>query len=384
VLAVGLMSGTSLDGIDAALVDLRPRGGSYATKLLAFETTRFDAAFLKRIRAALPPRTPSPAAVSALDRDLGAALADAARRVAGEQRIDFVASHGLTLYHDGAAHLTCQIGDPYALRERLDATVIYDFRRADCAVDGEGAPLMPYIDALLLGSDIETRVALNLGGIANVSILRPGVGPNDVLGFDTGPGNMLLDAFVRYRTENELDFDYDGLMARSGNVDQELLDEMLQDPFFWQRPPKSTGREHFGEQFLAAHDDKLQMLSVADGCATLTELTARTIADAAKRIVPPPAAVIVSGGGTHNRTLVERIGAAFGEGFALRRSSEFGLPVDAKEALAFAVLGYETLREREANVPAVTGARRRVILGTLAPQRLRALLAKVIVEVSEQ
>jgi anhydro-N-acetylmuramic acid kinase len=163
-----------------------------------------------------------------------------------------------------------------------------------------------------------------------------------------------------------------------------LLEQMLQEPYFWQRPPKSTGRERFGEQFLAVHDEKLQALSVADGCATLTELTVRTITDAIKRIVDPPATVIASGGGTHNRTLISRLATNLGEGFALRLSSDYELPVDAKEAIAFAVLGYETLREREANVPSVTGARQRVVLGAIAPHRLRALLAKVTVEISER
>jgi anhydro-N-acetylmuramic acid kinase len=379
MIAIGLMSGTSLDGIDAALVRIEPRGASYALELLSFATVPFEEDLALQLREALPPHEPGPALLAALHHRLGIAFGRAARQVAGAMQVDYIASHGQTIYHDGVRHLTTQLGDPFVVRETANATVCYDFRSADCAVGGHGAPLVPYVDALLLASDAEDRVALNIGGIANLTALPLASEDHDVLAFDSGPGVMLIDAFVRARTNGEECMDEDGAYAAAGTPNRAALDAMLEDPYFAQPPPKSTGRERFGEQFLRAHADLLDRLSLQDGCATLTALTAITIAEGVRAANLSSAHVLCSGGGVRNLALMRALALRL----PLARVSPtdlLGLPADAKEAMAFAVLGYETLRERASNVPRVTGASRAVPLGAIAPRSLRALVAEVEAE----
>jgi len=375
MLAVGLMSGTSLDGIDAALVRILPRGRTYALQLTRFEIFPFSRALHDALRAVLPPNAGSVAAVARLHHALGLEFAQAAKAVMGSQEIDFAASHGQTLWHDGAAHVTLQAGDAFTIREAVGATVCYDFRSADCAAGGHGAPLAARVDALLLGDAGEDRIALNVGGIANVTILRRGAPPEEAVAFDTGPGNMLLDAFVTERTGGRQHFDAGGDLARRGRVHETLLHEMLADDFFAAPIPKTTGRERFGEQFLAQHA-RLRSLSLEDGAATLSEVTAASVAQAIERSGLRNARVIVSGGGARNHTLMERLAARLHPA-PVELSDVMGLPAEAKEAMAFVVLGYETLRERAGNVPAATGADRPVVLGAIAPQNLRELLARV-------
>jgi anhydro-N-acetylmuramic acid kinase len=375
MLAVGLMSGTSLDGIDAALVEILPRGSTYELELVRFEIFAFSSALRDELLAALPPHAGSVAAVARLHHALGQAFGQAAKAVMGSAKIGFAASHGQTLWHDGAAHVTLQCGDAFVIREAVGATVCYDFRSADCAAGGHGAPLAARVDALLLGGAGDDRIALNIGGIANVTILRRGAPPEEALAFDTGPGNLLLDAFVTERTDGQQRFDAGGDFARRGRVDETLLSEMLADDFFEAPIPKTTGRERFGEHFLAAHA-RLSALSLEDGAATLSEVTAASVARAIERVGLRNARVIVSGGGARNRTLMERLAARLHPA-PVELSDVMGLPAEAKEAMAFVVLGYETLRERAGNVPAATGAQRPVALGAIAPQNLRELLARV-------
>lgn len=379
MIAIGLMSGTSLDGVDAVLVRIRPSKRTYAIDLLNFVTVPFDERLLQRIRAALPPNGGTVEAVAELHHDLGVAFSQAARLAESDMPIDYIASHGQTMWHAGDRHITLQIGDPFVIREAAQTTVCYDFRSADCAAGGHGAPLVPYVDALLLASDEEDRVAVNIGGIANLTVIPKGAGPYDVTAFDSGPGNMLIDAFVRARTGGEMAFDRDGKLAADGTVHRAALDSMLADRYFALEPPKSTGRERFGTQFLQEHAAQLDPLSLEDGAATLTALTAQTLAAAIDATAPAGAHVLVSGGGAHNRTLM----AALQERLArlrVERSDVMDFHGDAKEAIAFAVLGYETLRGRAANVPGVTGARRPVPLGSIAPYDLHSLLAKVEAE----
>jgi anhydro-N-acetylmuramic acid kinase len=376
VIAVGLMSGTSLDGVDAALVRIEPKGETYALELQNFATIGFDDELAATLRRALPPNAGSSALTAELHHRLGSLFVQAARFVAGATHVDYVASHGQTLHHDGERHITLQIGDAFLLREALGATVCYDFRSADCAAGGHGAPLVPYVDALLLGSDREDRVALNVGGIANVTALPAGSRANGALAFDTGPGVMALDAFVRSRTNGTQHFDPEGAFASAGTPDGTLLSAMLADPYFALSPPKSTGRERFGAPFLERHAAALARLSLEDGCATLTELTAASIAQAIDLVGLAHARVLCSGGGVRNdaimRSLRKRLVAA-----CVEPSGVMGIPEDAKEAIAFTVLGYETLRERAANSPRATGAARAVPLGAIAPCDLRSLLAGV-------
>ncbi len=376
MIAIGLMSGTSLDGIDAALVRLEPDAGTYTFELLAFVTQPFSDTLSASLRAVLPPHVTDARAVAELNRELGLAFARAARVVAGALPIDYVACHGQTVFHDGAGHVTLQLGDPFVLREALNATVCFDFRSADCAAGGHGAPLVPYVDALLLGSPEEDRIAVNLGGIANLTALPKNSNGNDVVGFDCGPGVMLVDAVVNRRTNGEMSMDFDGLFAAAGAIDEVLLEAMLADPYFSLAPPKSTGREYFGEPFLAQHGAALERLSVEDAAATLTELTARTVARAIDSVGMKRARILCSGGGARNPAMLGRIGALLPHA-SVETTDCLGMPADAKEAIAFAVLGYETLRERAANVPRVTGAARAVPLGAIAPHGLAALLAEV-------
>ncbi len=373
MIAVGLMSGTSLDGIDAALVELRPAGEGYVIDLQRFITQPFDADLASLLDESLPPARGSAAGIAELHRRLGSAFARAALDVAGGAHVDYVASHGQTIYHDGARNITLQLGDPFVIREAVGASVCYDFRSADCAAGGAGAPLAPCVDALLFRSESEDRVALNLGGIANLTSLPRKM--EEVLAFDTGPGNMLIDACVRERTNGAQRFDRDGALAARGRVDETLLSAMLADPYFASLPPKTTGRERFGAQFLREHPS-LAALSLEDAAATLTELTVASVAAAVASLPLDRPRVVVSGGGASNAMLIERLAQRL-RGSVVERSDAMGIPADAKEAVAFAVLGYETLRERAANVPRATGARRAVPLGAIAPHGLRALLDAV-------
>jgi anhydro-N-acetylmuramic acid kinase len=383
VIAVGLMSGTSLDGIDAALVRIEPRAGSYALDLVRFATFAYEPALKEDLLAALPPNAGSIAAIARLHNALGHAYARAAREICRGERLDFVASHGQTIWHDGPQHVTLQIGDAFVIREAVGATVCYDFRSADTAAGGHGAPLVAYVDALLLAGADEDRVALNLGGIANLTLLRKGAPPGEAIAFDTGPGNMLLDAFVTQRTGARRHFDEDGALARRGRAHEGALEAMLGDEFFLAPPPKTTGRERFGSHFLSKHAARLDTLTLEDGAATLTELTAVAIAFAIRRSGFREAALVVSGGGARNSFLLERLAARVAPA-RLERSDALGLPADAKEAMAFAVLGYETLRGRAANVPAATGARRAVVLGALAPHELGGLIERLRLEVGAE
>ncbi|TAM56409.1 anhydro-N-acetylmuramic acid kinase [bacterium] len=375
-MVVGLMAGTSLDGIDVAVVELRPRGPSYSVELLRFQTIPYERTLERRLRAALPPQSASAREVCELHADVGAAFGDAAASVAEGVEIAFAASHGQTLYHcgrrAGRGGATLQIGDAFAIRERVGVTVAYDFRSADCAAGGEGAPLVPYADALLLRRPGLPRVALNLGGIANLTLI-PGDG-GEVSAFDVGPGNLLLDELARTRLGQP--FDRDGTAAARGRADTALVERVLADPWFAQPPPKSTGRERFGAHAL---DGAWDALTAEDALATAVEITARSVAAAIGRSGYESCDVLVSGGGVHNRVLLAAIARA--TAVEVRSSACAGIDPDAKEAIAFAVLGYELLRGRPAGLPRVTGAVGPRLLGALAPQGLETLLARVRAEV---
>jgi len=383
MIAIGLMSGTSFDGVDAALVRIAPNERGYAIETLDFVTRPYDAEVVERLAALLPPHPGSTAEVAELHRRVGEQFALAARAVAAGTPVDYVASHGQTVWHDGERNVTLQIGDAFAIREALRATVCYDFRSADTAAGGCGAPLVPYVDALLLASDDEDRVALNLGGIANLTVLpralrRGADGAFDVVAFDTGPANMLMDAFVAERTRGRQRYDRDGELASRGTANEAALDALLADPYFAQEPPKSTGRERFGAQFLARHAALLEPLDLEDGVATLAELTAATVADPIARRMPQ-ARVLVAGGGARNPALLARLAARLPRA-RVETTATMGIDPDAKEAIAFAVLGFETLRGRGANVPRATGASRSVPLGAIAPHDLARVLAKLEAE----
>jgi anhydro-N-acetylmuramic acid kinase len=367
----GAISGTSLDGIDVAICDVGEHDGRIAARCERFATIRFDGALRDAILAAYPPARVGALEISALHAAVGEAFGDAIRNVAAGTQLDAVASHGLTLAHDGDAHHTLQIGDAFRIRERVNATVIYDFRSADTAAGGTGAPLVPFVDALLF-ADRAPCVALNLGGIANMTVLP------QCIAFDSGPANLLIDTYVTQRSGGTQRYDQDGALARAGAANAELLASMLDDPYFSTPPPKTTGRERYGAPWIDRHRQALDALRFEDAVATLTALTTRTVADALRTAAPDARLLIISGGGARNPALVDGLRAAL-PAVSVTISDEFGIDADAKEAIAFAVLGYCTLMGHEAGVPSVTGASGPRILGAIAPYELASLLERIAI-----
>lgn len=376
ITAAGMMSGTSLDGIDVAVVDIHTQDGQPRFELSAFAAFPYAAELRTLLNALLPPHPGTAEQLAVAHRRIGEAYAGALAQTLEGKRVDFVAMHGQTVYHDGERAVTLQLGSPYFLRDGARATVCFDFRSADCALDGHGAPLVPYVDALLLASPHEDRVAVNLGGIANLTYLPKGGTPADAVAFDSGPANMLVDAFVCARTAGAMTFDRDGALALAGAVHGATLEALASDAYFAQPAPKSTGRERFGDQFLAQHARLLDSLTTQDGAATLTALTAQTLARAVKDQAPPQSHVFLSGGGARNPAMIAAISERLA-GYRVETTDAMQIPVDAKEAIAFALLGFETLRGRPANLPRVTGARSATVLGAIVPYHLEALLAKV-------
>ena len=381
-LVIGLMSGTSLDGVDAALVRLRGHGTATRVELVAFATFPYPPAVRRLVARVSDAGTGTVDLVCRANVLLGELFAEAAVGVAGRagvpmRRVALIGSHGQTIHHLPApARLagrrvaaTLQVGEPSIIAERTGVTTVADFRPRDMACGGQGAPLVPYVDYLLLRHRTRGRVALNIGGIANATWLPPRCRPDQVVAFDTGPGNMVLDALARHASGGRRRCDRDGAMAARGTVCEPLLRHLLRHPFFRKAPPKSTGREAFGEAFVGALLERAGDLSVPDLLATATELTVRSIAGALDRFIRPLgviAEVIASGGGCHNATLMARLAAAL-RPTPVRPSDAFGLPADAKEAMAFAVLAHETLAGRPGNLPSATGARRAAILGKIIP-----------------
>jgi anhydro-N-acetylmuramic acid kinase len=379
-LALGLMSGTSTDGVDAALVELRGPAQQPRLRLLAFVSNPYPQAVRERLLHVATGEPTTAGAISQLNFLLGELFAEAALRACRRAgispgRLAVIGSHGQTIYHQGARTLeagrrvasTLQIAEPAVIAERTGVPVVADFRPADLAAGGQGAPLVPMVDYLLLRDDREGRVALNIGGIANITLIAADARPEEVFGFDTGPGNMVIDALVRHFTRGKKAYDAGGGLAARGRVIEPLLAELLRLPFFRQRPPKSAGREQFGAEYVRRHFLRRRGAPPQDLLRTATELTARTIADALERFVFPRVKVhrlIVSGGGAHNRLLVSRLGELL-PNLSVDLSDKYGLPVDAKEAIAFAVLADRTLHGLPGNLPSVTGARRAVVLGKL-------------------
>jgi anhydro-N-acetylmuramic acid kinase len=367
----GLLSGTSLDGIDAALCDVALEGDRVRVSCERFVTVPFDDALRARIAAAMAPAAVTALELSALHAAIGEAFGDALRTAFPGAVVDAVASHGITLAHDGDAHHSLQLGDAFRIRERAGVTVVYDFRSADTAAGGHGAPLVPFVDELLFG-DRAPCVAVNLGGIANITVLPDGIA------FDAGPANLPIDTYVQLRGDGPR-FDRDGALARAGTISNALLKAMLDDAYFIRTPPKTTGRERYGPPFVARWRAQLDALPFADAVATLTALSASSLADAIRTFAPRAMLAILSGGGARNGALVAAI-AELLPGVRVVSSDALGIDADAKEAIAFAVLGAMTLHERAAGLPRVTGARGPRVLGAIAPHELGTLLARVQAE----
>jgi len=355
----GIMSGTSLDGIDVAIVEIRGR----RVETIGFTSTPYPRAVRDAILG-VSNTTTHTAAISRLNYQLGEGYARAVARATRRYgAVELIGCHGQTIFHEGRSN-TLQLGEPAVLAERAGVPVVSGFRARDIAAGGQGAPLVPYVDYLLFRHPRRTRVALNIGGIANITLLPAGAGPEKVIAFDTGPGNMVIDALAREFSRGKLAFDRGGRIAQSGSVDRTLLGDLLRDPYYRRKPPKSAGREQYGAEFVARL--KTRKLPLRDLAATATVLTAATIAHAIRNLAPRPVELIVSGGGVHNPVIMRHL-AAFLPGVAIATSADYGVDPDAKEAIAFAVLAHETWRGRPSNLPGATGARRPVVLGSVTP-----------------
>jgi anhydro-N-acetylmuramic acid kinase len=355
------MSGTSLDGIDVAIIEAgRGRAG---IRTVGFESTPYTASVRAAILA-VSDTTTTTAAISRLNFQLAELYARSVlRAIRRFGPVELIGCHGQTIYHEGASN-TLQLGEAAVLAERTGVPVVANFRSRDIAAGGQGAPLVPYVDYLLFRHPRRTRVALNIGGIANITVIPTGAAPGEIVAFDTGPGNMVMDTLARELTGGKLNYDRDGRIAGSGNVDRALLKQLLADPYYRRRPPKSAGREEYGEEFIARLKQSGRPLR--DLIATATALTASSIALAVRRQSAADSDLIVSGGGTHNPRLMAQIAALLPEA-AVSTSTDHGVDADAKEAIAFAVLAHETWRRRPANLPSATGARRPVVLGSITP-----------------
>ncbi|KAF5993283.1 anhydro-N-acetylmuramic acid kinase [Streptomyces sp. WAC00263] len=362
---IGLMSGTSYDAIDAAAAELTLEGEDLTLRPLGMVSEAYDGALGEALAAALPPVATTLAEVCRLDTLIGQAFAAAAVRADRELcggGAELVASHGQTVYHwveDGRAHGTLQLGQPAWIAEATGLPVVADFRPRDIAAGGQGAPLVSLVDLLWLRGRAGTPVALNLGGIANLTA-------PDGTAFDSGPGCALVDVAVRGLTGGRLNYDMDGALAARGTVHEPLLDRLLAEPYYALPAPKTTGKELFHLGHLRDALTGFGTLTAEDVIATLTRLTARTVADAVRSVGATE--VIASGGGTRNPALMAMLEAEL-PGVPVRTSDALGLPAAAKEAYAFAVLGFLTLHGLTGTDPVSTGARHPSVLGSITPGR---------------
>lgn len=352
MLIAGIMSGTSLDGIDVAIVHIK-RG---RFKTVAFTTTPYTAATRRAILAVSNTNTHT-AQISRLNFHLAELYARAVFRTAGRMKLNLVGCHGQTVFHESGN--TLQLGEASVLAERTGVPVVSNFRSRDIAAGGQGAPLVPFFDYRAFRHPRRKRVALNIGGIANITVIPPAARLDQVTAFDTGPGNMIIDQLVERYSEGRLRYDRNGVIASSAEPDRALLDRLLKDPYYRRKPPKSAGREQYGAEFV----ERLipTGLPLPRLIATATLLTATTIAQA---VGAEPCDLIASGGGVHNRFLMDHLHALL-PAANIATTAEYGVNPDAKEAVAFALLAWETWRRRPSNVPAATGARRSVILGEI-------------------
>lgn len=375
------MSGTSLDGIDAALVEIEgaEAGGRPEWRLLAFDTLPYPSDRRDEIHACI--LEGGAASMTRLHARLGEWFGDAVLRVceaAGVDpaEVDVVGSHGQTVWHQpprkGERGATLQLGDAATVAERTGIPVVSDFRSRDMAAGGEGAPLVSWVDQLLFTGD-HVRILQNIGGMSNLTRLPPRGSTDAIVAFDTGPGNALIDTAVELATNGRARFDRNGELAGRGRVDESLLRELLDDPFFQRRPPKSTGREAFGRHYVQSLIERRRPAdgdAWADLTATLTALTARSIARAVEQWAAPgdEGEVVVSGGGARNPTLMGMLAEAL-DPIPVCTGEALGFEPQAKEALAFAVLAWAHLVGRPANVPSVTGAAGPRVLGSYTPGR---------------
>ena len=371
--AVGVMSGTSLDGVDAALVEIHGTNTDTTVQLLEFATLPLGAEIVKKIKEVLSIETSSVDKICSLNVELGYVFSEAVKAVCEKadfplEKVDFVASHGQTIYHlpvPGAHQLasTLQIGESAIIAEETNTTVVSDFRTRDMAVKGQGAPIVPYSEFVLYRDTKRTRLLQNIGGIGNVTVIPAGAQMEDVLAFDTGPGNMVIDELCQQFYQEA--YDKNGEHAANGKVNQALLSEMMAHPYIERPYPKTTGREDFGVEYTAALIEKWKnTIEPDDFIATATQFTAQSIAVNIRDFMDHQSDLIIGGGGSYNPVLVQMTKEQL-PGRTVLIQEEVGFSSEAKEAIAMTVLANQTIHHLPSNVPSATGATKPVILGKI-------------------
>lgn len=374
---IGLMSGTSVDGIDAAAVEISGGTASPKCSLLAFENAAYGDELRSRIFELFDPKTAGVDKLGEMNFVLGEAFADAALSVMKKaglspSEVTAIGSHGQTVFHSPASKVpyTVQLGEGSVIAQRTGVTCVSDFRTADIAVGGNGAPLVPFTEFAMFRSDKKSLLLQNIGGISNVTVLPKGCKADEVFAFDNGPGNMLIDGIVSALSAGALRFDDGGRIAESGTVNEGLLNRLLEEPYYSLLPPKTTGRELFGSEYVKRIIESSPQLSMQDLVATVTFLTAKVIADSYARFVKGKTAcdeMIVSGGGSFNLTLMKFLKRLMlCEGVRVYTGDEMGINSDAKEAVAFALLAFYTMNKCPNNLPCATGAKRSAVLGKIS------------------
>jgi len=373
------MSGTSADGIDVALVRIQGRGSSLRFKLLRHEHFSYPKSVREAVLQAMNSKQASVADLSRLNFLLGELYADAIKKTqqrAKIKKLELIGCHGQTIYHQGdpAPYLdkniacTWQTGEGSVIAARLGVPVVSDFRPADMATGGKGAPLVPFLDYVLFRDRRAGRIIQNLGGIANLTAIPANARPEDVIAFDTGPGNMVVDQLMQILFDQP--YDNEGSVAATGHILDAILEETLRKPFFCRKPPKTAGREEFGNEFVQDFLRRCGEAAKADIITTATALTGISIADAIRDFVLPTGKYqdyIVSGGGVANESLMRMLEmGASALRLKLKTTDDFGIPSQAKEAVAFAVLAYQTWHRQPSNIPSATGAKRPAVLGKIS------------------
>jgi anhydro-N-acetylmuramic acid kinase len=379
LIVAGVMSGTSADGIDVALVEVSGRGLKLHFKLLGHEHVPYPRQVRTAILQAMNASRMSVAELARLNFVLGELYAEAVGRAQAQfaiSKLDLVGCHGQTIYHQGEAGsylgrkiaCTWQTGEGSIIAARLGVPVVSDFRPADMAAGGKGAPLVPFLDYVLFRDARMGRIVQNIGGIANLTAIPAGAQPEDVIAFDTGPGNMLIDQLMQMLFNKT--YDRNGAVAARGQILQDVVEDSLKAAFFRSLPPKTAGREEFGREYAREFLRRCQRARHQDVIATATALTARSIARAIGRFVMPRSnfgEYLVSGGGVENRALMKMLEHEVnGIKLKLQTTDAFGIPSQAKEAVAFAILAYQTWNRQPGNIPSATGAERPAILGKIS------------------
>ena len=374
--AVGLMSGTSLDGIDVALVEIKGQKLTSELKLVDFMTVSFSEIERAKIMESLSVETSDVQKICSLNFSLGYKFADAVKQICAKnkldlEKLDVIGSHGQTIYHQPKKQAqfvpsTLQIGEPAVIAYETNTKVVSNFRTMDMAAGGQGAPLVPYTEWILYGSQEKSRVLQNVGGIGNVTILPKQSTLSDITAFDTGPGNMIIDEICKRLFNTP--YDKNGEFAAKGNINESLLTQCMEIPYINEAPPKSTGRELFGKEFVEKLIEENKHLSKYDLLATMTMFTAKSIASNYQRFIFPHHKideVIIGGGGSYNKTFIRMLQNLLKTQCKVLIQEDIGYSSEAKEAIAFALLANETINGNGSNVPNATGAKECVILGNI-------------------